>query len=172
MKKLFFLLGCVASLCMRAQSDLAESTVTKVGALAPAIEVHTVDGKDFALQDVRGKVVLIHFFATWCGPCMAEMPRLQSDIWNRFKDKKFVMIAIDREETEAVVKAFQAKHQFGFPIACDPKREIYSKFATKYIPRNILVDTQGVIVFQSVGYADSEFKNLVAAIEKETAKSN
>ena len=173
MKKWLFLIGCLASFSTLAQSNLTDpqTTLTKIGMAAPPIHLKTIDGKDFDLKDVRGKVVLLNFFATWCGPCMAEMPHLQDEIWDKFKDKKFAMIAIDREEAEDVVKAFQATHQFGFSIACDPKREVYSKFATQYIPRNFLINPDGVIVFQSMGYSQTEFNDLVATIEKEIAKS-
>ncbi|MGH7976745.1 MAG: TlpA family protein disulfide reductase [Limisphaerales bacterium] len=175
MKKLLFLIFSFGSFSAFAQTnldqDLEQSTLIKVGAAAPAVHFKTIDGKDFDLKDARGKIVLIDFFATWCGPCIAEMPHLQNEIWSKFKDKNFVMVAIDREESEQVVKDFQSKRQFGFSIACDPKREIYSKFATKYIPRNFLIDANGQIVFQSVGYTESDFNNLVTAVEKETVKS-
>ena len=164
---------CLASFSALAQSDLADpqTTLTKVGQEAPAIHVKAIDGKDFDLKDLHGKVVLVNFFATWCGPCMAEMPQLQAQIWNKFKDQKFAMVAIDREETEGVVKAFENKRQYGFPIACDLKREVYSEFATKFIPRNFLIDAKGVIVFQSMGYTETEFNDLVAAIQTEVAKT-
>jgi peroxiredoxin len=173
MKKLLLLAFCFSSFSLLAQpADLEETTLTKIGVAAPSIHLKTIEGKDFDLKDAKGKVVLINFFATWCGPCMVEMPHLQNEIWNKFKDKNFTMVAVDREETEEIVKKFQNKNQFGFLIACDPKRKVYSKFATKYIPRNFLIDTNGVIVFQSTGYSDPEFNNLITAIEKATAKSH
>ena len=55
-------------------------------------------------------------------------------------------------------------------MACDPKRETYAKFATKFIPRNFLIDANGVVVFQSVGYNEADFQKLIAAIQRETAK--
>jgi peroxiredoxin len=173
MKRLLFFISCLASFSTLAQSVVVDpqTTLTKIGVVAPSVHLKTIDGKDFDLQDARGKVVLLNFFATWCGPCMEEMPHLQDQIWDRFKDRNFIMVAVDREEAENVVKAFETKRQFGFPIACDPKREIYSKFATKYIPRNFLISAKGVIVFQSMGYTEADFNDLIAAIDREIAQT-
>ncbi len=172
MKKLFGLCCILFFASFLTASEEDDATLVKVGQPAPEFQVTTLADKTFDLKAAKGKVVLVNFFATWCGPCMAEMPHLQDQIWNRFKDKNFVMVAIDREETEVVVKAFQAKHQFGFSIACDLKREVYSKFATKFIPRNFLINAEGKVVYLSTGYGEAEFKKLIAAIDQELGKAH
>jgi len=149
----------------------AESILTHVGQEAPAFECTTLDGKTVDLKNLRGKVVLVNFFATWCGPCMAEMPHLEKEVWQKFKDKNFALVAIGREHEHKELSDFPRKHQVTFPIAGDPKRKIYSRFATQYIPRNYVIDANGKIAFQSVDYAELEFAKMIEVIRKELEKA-
>ena len=148
-------------------ADQEESTLTKVGQTPPDFTVRTLDKKEFNLKAHAGKPVLVNFFATWCGPCLAELPHVQKEIWEKFKDKGLVVIALGREHENSELVEFQKKNKFTFPIAGDPKREAFSKYATAYIPRTYLIDKEGKIVHQTVGYVEKDFKALLDAIEKE-----
>jgi peroxiredoxin len=145
----------------------AEATLTKVGQMAPAFSVTTLDGKEFSLEANRGRVVLVNFFATWCGPCLAELPHVEKDIWQEFKDRGLVVLAVGREHQNTELAEFQKQKMFTFPMAGDPKRGTYSKFALEYIPRTYLINREGKIVYQHVGYRDGDTKELVAMIDKE-----
>ena len=98
------------------------------------------------------------------------MPHLQKDILPKLKDKNFVMISIGREHNEAELKEFRKKREFTLPIATDPERKIFGRFATQDIPRNYVIATDDKIAFQSIGYTESEFKQIVDAIDKELKK--
>ena len=150
--------------------EVAKATRVKVGQSAPQFEVTQLDGKQFSLKEQRGKVVVVNFFATWCGPCVAEMPHLESQIWQKKKDKKFAFISIGREHSTDELKPFRAKHKLTFPMAGDPKREVYGLYAEAYIPRTLLIDGEGRIVRQVVGYEEEEFKALLKSIDDELAK--
>lgn len=150
--------------------DEAAATLTKVGQDAPAFECIALDGTSLKLANLRGRVVLISFFATSCAPCVVEMPHLEKEIWQKFKGEKFAMMAIGREHENKDLSEFQKKHQLTFPLAGDPKRAIYSRFATQYIPRNYVVGADGKIAFQSVDYTEAEFARMIEVIGQEIAK--
>jgi len=141
-----------------------QGSLIKNGDQTPNFKLQTIDGKEFSITDLKGKVVLVNFFATWCGPCMKELPEVQSQLWPKFKDQDFVMVAIGREHTAAELKAFNQKKGFTFPLAADPKREVYSKFASQYIPRNYVLDKNGKIIFQSVGFNQKDLEKMMKVI--------
>jgi peroxiredoxin len=102
---------------------------------------------------------------------MEEMPHLEKDVWQKFKDKGLVMVALGREHKDEELKEFQKKRHLTLPVASDPERKVYGLFATKYIPRNYLISADGKIAFQSVGYDQKEFAAMIAQIEKELGKA-
>lgn len=144
-----------------------ETNLVAVGQMAPDFAVSTLDGGAFSLSVNRGKVVLVNWFATWCGPCIQEMPHLQKEVWERFKGEDFAMVSIAREETLQVVKPFVEKHVVTWPVALDPKRKAYAAYAEAFIPRNYVIDRGGKIIYQSQGFEEKEFAEMVAIIGKE-----
>ena len=142
-----------------------ETSLTKVGDYAPPFELRVLNGRTMNTDTISGNVVLLNFFTTWFGPCVAEMPHLQK-LHERFKDKRLVVVSVGREHSEAEVKTFAEKHKLTYRFAADPKREAYEQFARKYIPRNYVIGPGGKIEYQSVGFNEAEFERMVKAIEK------
>ena len=147
-----------------------EATLVKDGMTAPAFEVQMFDGSTIKLANLKGKVVLLNFWATWCPPCRAELARVQKDIIERFQGEPFVFIPVSRGEKRETVAAFREKMGYTFPMGLDTESTIYKKYAQTYIPRNFLIDKEGKVVKASVGYDEAEFAELVKLIEKEIKK--
>ncbi len=148
----------------------AEATLTVVGQQAPDFSVTTLGGEVFTLSQHRGQLVLVDWFATWCGPCNKEMPHLQKEIWEQFGPRGLVMLAVAREETPVEVAPFVKKYGLTWRFAVDPERVAYAGYATAFIPRNTLIGADGVVLFQSVGFEKEDFEALRAAIEKALAE--
>lgn len=132
----------------------------------PAFIVQDKAGNAIDVQSLRGKVVLLNFFATWCPPCREELPRLQKEIWDKWETRDdFVVMVLAREEGWDKLDPFIKKTGYTFPIYPDLQRKVFSLFADSYIPRNVLIDKEGKIIYQSVGYAEKEFSELINLIE-------
>lgn len=142
-------------------------TRTKIGQIAPNFAATTLGGETFELEDLRGCVVWINFFAAWCGPCMTELPRLQREVWDRLESNQdFMLLAIGREHNLADLSGFRAQHKYSLPLVADPERTIYSRYASGTIPRNFIVDTEGRIVHQSIGHSPDDFRHMVTLVDQ------
>ncbi|MCF8335571.1 MAG: TlpA family protein disulfide reductase [Bacteroidales bacterium] len=150
------------------QADIKESTHVKKGQEVPDFTFTTTEGEEYSIQDLQEKVVLLNFFATWCPTCMKEMPALQEQIWEKYRDNKdFFLVSIGREQNMNKMKEFKKEKGYDFNFAPDTGRVIYGKFAEKYIPRNVVINEEGTIVYQNTGYKEEEFLQMMNIIEKE-----
>ncbi len=130
-----------------------------VGDTAPDIVLHLTDGTTTSLQQLRGKVVVLQFTASWCSVCRKEMPHLENEIWQNFKNGNFILIGVDYDEPLAKVKAFRKEMKVTYPFALDPGAKIFTKFANKGagVTRNVVINPEGKIVFLTRLYDTTEF---------------
>jgi len=149
-----------------------ETTFAKLSEPVPEFEFEKSPGKTMNISELKGKTVLITFFATWCGPCRKELPFIQSDIYNKFrKNPDFEILIFGREHSWDEVTKFKDSNKFSMPFYPDPDRKIYSKFAGQYIPRNFLISPEGKILFSSIGFDEKDFKTLKETIENQLKKN-
>ncbi|MCD4685951.1 MAG: TlpA family protein disulfide reductase [Anaerolineae bacterium] len=116
----------------------------RTGAPAPAFTAQTLDGSTLALADYRGQVVVLNLWATWCGPCRAEMPALER-IHARYADEGVVILGLNQGATEAEVRAFAEEHDLTFPLALDPAEQIGRVYELEAFPTTFFIDRDGVI---------------------------
>ncbi|MBR5885239.1 MAG: TlpA family protein disulfide reductase [Alistipes sp.] len=154
----------------QSSEQIEQTTIAKQGTMAPDFVVEMFDGKQIRLSELRGKVVLVNFWATWCPPCREELTRVQKDIIDRFAGKDFVFIPISRGEEKSTVAAFRKRMGYTFSMGLDPDQKIFRRYATNYIPRNFLIDRDGKVVLASIGYDTKEFEHLLNTIEKTLEK--
>lgn len=133
--------------------------LVKVGQAAPDFTLTTIDGKVFRLSENRGKIVMLQFTASWCSVCRKEMPHIENEIWQRNKEKDFVLLGIDRDEPLEVVTEFAKKMKITYPIAPDPKADVFALYANREagVTRNVIIDRDGKIVFLTRLYEEKEF---------------
>jgi len=104
--------------------------------------------KTWTLSQMRGEVVLVNFWATWCPPCRKEMPDLEA-LYERFKDQKLVILAISDEES-GKVSPFIADRKITYPVLLDPDSKVHKQFEVEGIPKSFVYDREGKLVAQSV----------------------
>lgn len=138
----------------------------RVGDLAPDFTLPMYGGGEVTLSDLRGKVVLLNFWATWCPPCMQELSVVQQEIINRFAGREFAFIFASRGDSEEEIAATREKRGFHFPMAMDKDQAVFQRYAKKGIPHNYLIDREGRIVKIELGYEPEQFAELVQLIEE------
>lgn len=146
------------------------ATYIHVGDTAPDFTVEMLDGKKITLSELKGKVVLVTFWATWCPPCNLELRAVPEKLLKPMEgETDFVFLPISREEKRSVVEAKMAvldADGISFPVGIDLKREIYSLYAKQTIPRNYLIGKDGKVAYKTIGYEEPEFALLVEKISE------
>lgn len=141
--------------------------IVKVGDESPDFKMQLIDGKTITKKDLKGKVVVLQFTASWCSVCRKEMPHLEKEVWQKFKAKDFILIGVDRDEPLDVVQEFTKEIKVTYPMALDPGADIFALFAAREagVTRNIVIDQTGKIVFLTRLFEEKEFKAMIAKID-------
>jgi peroxiredoxin len=130
--------------------------------------VKMINGETIRLSDLRGKVVMVNFWATWCAPCLMEFYDFPLKIITPFKNDNFILLPISKGESIDLVKTkmkYLQKDGISFNVGVDPTENIWKLFAEGSIPKNFLIDKNGVVRYMSTGNADSDLDKLALIIK-------
>jgi peroxiredoxin len=143
-----------------------DQTATRplVGRPAPPFSSRDSDGNPIALSDYQGRVVLLNFWATWCGPCEVEMPLLQ-DRYQRWQREGFVVLAVNFDEPREQVEAYGQELNLEFPLVLDPGGHIQQLYEVRGYPSSYLVDREGLIREVHIGLmSESQLDEMLALV--------
>ncbi|WP_280748783.1 TlpA disulfide reductase family protein [Parabacteroides sp. PF5-9] len=160
----FICLFLLTAFIGNAQNDNPE--IVKIGDIMPEFTIISDDGTEFKSTTLKGKVILVNFFATWCPPCQKELAAVQETLWPKYQNNPdFALLVIGREHNNAELKTYNEKKGFTFPLYPDKSRAIYASFANSLIPRSYLIGKDGKVKHIITGYTEEEFSNLMSRIE-------
>jgi peroxiredoxin len=158
--------GSPVSVDKKAAAESAQ-VAPRIGYRPPNFALKDLEGRTIDLESFRGKVIFINFWATWCVPCRAEMP-LMEKLYQEFKDKDFVMLAVSEDlEGKSVVEPFVKELKFTFPVLLDQDLAVMTLYGIRAIPETFLIDRTGLITHKIPGARDwsqKEMKELVAKL--------
>lgn len=173
MKKIFILsILLLAFITIRAQED-SRGYIVKIGEQAPDIDILYTDGTQKKLSDFRGKTVMLQFTASWCGVCRKEMPFIEKDIQQKYKDHPgFVLIGIDLKESREKTIQFAKDLGITYPLTLDPDGKSFYSYAAQGagVTRNIIIDKNGKIVYLTRLFTPEEFNGMLQEIKKQVGQ--
>jgi len=135
-----------------------------LGNLAPNFQLKTLDGRDVSLEDYRGNVVLVNFWATWCEPCREEIPAMEAAYRARQADG-FVVLGVNFQESREEVQAFVDAFDVSYPILLDTNGQVMKTFRGVGLPFSLMLDREGVIQVRHTGLLDgTQLANYMATL--------
>ena len=146
-------------------SNLPSTTAVIVGDVAPDFQLEDTKGNTFTLSELRGKVVMVNFWATWCPPCKEEMPSMVK--LNKFMaEEDFVMLAINTEKNgRSVVPAFLKQNPHDFTVLYDDKGTVQKQYGVYKFPESFIVDKDGTVDQKIIGPIDWSSSTIIAYLK-------
>lgn len=145
--------------------EVAATTLIHAGDKAPDFTAEMLDGSNVTLSALQNKPTLLIFWATWCPPCRAELAHLQEGVIDVFGDAINVL-PLSRGEKREVVEEYIAKMGYTFAVGLDSEQKAYNLYASNYIPRCFVIDTDGTVLYSGVGYDEAVAEEVNAKLRE------
>ncbi|MEE3320248.1 MAG: TlpA disulfide reductase family protein [Pseudomonadota bacterium] len=142
-----------AAICLLCLAISLPAQATEEGKPAPGFTLKSLDGSNVKLNELRGTVVLVNFWASWCGPCRTEMPLLD-ELYKEYRDYGFTVLGINLDEEHNRALKLLDRVPVSFPILFDPDNSTSEAFGVDAMPTTVLVDRDGVVRHHHRGYKD------------------
>jgi peroxiredoxin len=133
---------------------------------APAFSLQSVSGGTVSLAQYKGDVVMINFWASWCGPCRQEMPLLDS-IYKQYKDMGFTLLGVNVEPDARSADAWLKKTPVSYPILFDPKSQVSQLYQVQAMPTTVIIDRNGIVRYVHNGYVpgdENQYMNSIRSL--------
>lgn len=137
---------------------------------APLLKLNELDGQERTLQSLRGKVIILNFWASWCAPCIDELPFLNALATRGSSSGKLVVLGVNFKESATVIRRFTREHRVDYPILLDKSGESFRQWTSGILPTTILIDRNGKPRWRIVGELDRTDVGLQQALEKMLAE--
>lgn len=152
--KFLFAISLFYSCCLLSScNSVPSSGPVARGDIAPDFTFNDQAGRPQRLSDLRGKVVLVNFWATWCSPCREELPSLQA-LQKKFAPNDLMILALSVDDSWEPINTFRTLYQFTIPVYADFDKKISSRYGTFMYPETYLVDKEGKVAYKVVGAVD------------------
>jgi peroxiredoxin len=141
-----------------------------IGRMAPDFAGVDQEGRAISTASLRGQVVMLNVWATWCKPCVEELPRIEKEIWRRFQPR-VVVVGVALGERPERIRDFNRQLKLTFPLVADPDSKISRRFGADHrIPQTFVIGRSGVVAYETIGYDAQHFDRLASAVERALAQ--
>lgn len=147
--------GAAAVALLAAASAFALS----VGERAPEIGLRDLDGNRITMSSLRGNVVLVDFWASWCEPCAEEMPVLER-LYQRYRDQGFRVVAVSQDRQVSNVRSFLRQHSVSFPVVHDASHQVAGRYRPPRMPSSYIIDRNGVVRHVHAGFRSEDARTM------------
>lgn len=157
------------SLALALAAPALAASAPPAGSAAPDFTLRAADGRNVRLEELRGQVVLVNFWATWCGPCREEMPRLNA-LYEKYRKSGFVLLGVNIDDDPHAALATAAKLGVSFPVLLDTDKKVSKLYDLSTMPSTVVIDRDGKMRFVHRGYragTEGEYEQQIRGLLKE-----